>query len=56
MRDANNMNTIKDIMEKYIKNRYSKNITDLLFTMLQLEEKNRPDFIELESMVKKLFN
>jgi serine/threonine protein kinase len=56
MRDANNMNTIKDIMEKYIKNRYSKNITELLYTMLQLEEKDRPDFIELESMVKKLFN
>jgi serine/threonine protein kinase len=56
MRDANNMNTIKDIMEKYIKNRYSKSITDLLFTMLQLEEKNRPDFIELESIIKKTFN
>jgi serine/threonine protein kinase len=56
MRDANNMNTIKDIMEKYIKNRYSKSITELLYTMLQLEEKDRPDFIELESMVKKLFN
>ena len=46
----------KDIMEKYIKNRYSKSITDLLFTMLQLEEKNRPDFIELESIIKKTFN
>ena len=56
MRDANNMNTIKDIFDKYIKNRYSKNITELLFSMLQLEEKNRPDFIELESMIKKLFN
>ena len=56
MRDANNMNTIKDIFDKYIKNRYSKNITELLFTMLQLEEKDRPDFIELESMIKKIYN
>ena len=51
MRNANNMANIKAIIGKYINNRYSKNISDLLFKMLQLEEKDRPDFIELESII-----
>jgi len=51
LRNANNMANIEAIIDEYIINRYSKNISDLLFKMLQLEEKDRPDFIELESMI-----
>ena len=51
LRNANNMANIEPIIDEYIINRYSKNISDLLFKMLQLEEKDRPDFIELESMI-----
>ena len=51
LRNANNMANIEAIIDEYIINRYSKNISDLLFKMLQLEEKDRPDFIELESII-----
>jgi len=51
LRNANNLANIEAIIDEYIINRYSKNISDLLFKMLQLEEKDRPDFIELESMI-----
>ena len=48
------MSQIKSLIEKYIKDRYSKKDIDVLISMLQLEEKDRPDFIELENMVKNL--
>ena len=46
------MDKIKLIVEKYLKNRYSKKFVDILFSMLQIEEKDRPDFIELENIIK----
>ena len=53
MREINNMDNVKLLIEKYLKNKYSKNIFEIIFTMLQIEEKYRPDFIELESIIKK---
>ena len=47
------MDSIKALIEKSLKGRYSKNFNDILYSMLQMEEKDRPDFIELESMIKK---
>ena len=52
LRDLTDMDKIKMIVEKYLKNRYSKNFVDILFSMLQVEEKDRPDFIELENIIK----
>ena len=55
MREANNMDKVKALIDKYLNKRYSKNIYNFLLTMLQLEEKNRPDFIELELIIKKTY-
>ena len=52
LRDLTDMDKIKMIVEKYLKNRYSKKFVDILFSMLQIEEKDRPDFIELENIIK----
>ena len=54
LRDIKNMSQIKSLIEKFIKDRYSKKFIDVLIAMLQLEEKDRPDFIELENIVKNL--
>ena len=53
LRDIKDMKQIKSLIEKSLKERYSQNFIDVLFIMLQLEEKDRPDFIELESIIKK---
>ena len=42
---------IKSIIEKNLSSRYSKEYIKLIVSMLQLKEKNRPDFIELESLI-----
>ena len=41
---------IQIILNKYL-NRYSGKFNNLLFKMLEVDEKNRPDFIELEKIV-----
>ena len=53
LRDIKNNNDIKMLIEKYFKDRYSKNFVDVIYSMLQLEENDRPDFIELENIIKK---
>ena len=53
LRDIKDMDATKALIEKSLKERYSKNFIDILYAMLQMEEKDRPDFIELESMIKK---
>ena len=57
IREIKTMNEIKKIVEVYI-NRgigfYSKKYWNIIFTMLELDEKNRPDFIELEKIVEEL--
>ena len=55
LRDLYEMDKIKLLIEKYFKGRYSKNFMKILFSMLQIEEKNRPDFIELENLIKKAY-
>ena len=54
LRDIREMNSMKLLIERHLKERYSQNFIEVLFNMLQLEEKNRPDFIELESMMRKI--
>ena len=54
IRELDNMKLIKRIINKYICGRYSIKFVNIILTMLELEEKQRPDFIELNEMVKKL--
>ena len=48
IREVSDMNIIKKIVNKYLGKRYSKNLIGLLLIMLQVEERKRPDFKELE--------
>ena len=51
IREEKNMNIIKKILEKYLIPRYSKNLVEILFNMLQIDEDLRPNFIELEKII-----
>ena len=47
-----------DILEKevykFLKNRYSDKLISVIIDMLEIDEKNRVDFIELEKIVENL--
>ena len=51
MRKVKNMNDVKNVVDKFLGNKYSNNIRDILYIMLNLNEKERPDFIELCNMI-----
>ena len=48
IREIYDMNIIKKILNKYLGKRYSQNLIRLLLEMLQVEERKRPDFKQLE--------
>ena len=50
IREVYDMDVLKEIVAKYLKN-YSNNYINLIINMLQINEKLRPDFIELNSMI-----
>ena len=50
IREVYDMNTIRRVLNQYLGRRYSQNFINILFTMLQVEERKRPDFNQLEIM------
>ena len=44
------MNEIKKVLKYNLSKRYSEKVINMLLTMLQVEEKKRPDFIELKAL------
>jgi serine/threonine protein kinase len=44
---------IKKYLDKLLKGKYSQKFMNLLVSMLEIHEKNRPDFVELEKIMKK---
>ena len=50
IREIYDMNAIYNIINYYLGNRYSENVLKILFSMLQVEENLRPDFIQLVSL------
>ena len=42
---------IKKFLDKLLKGKYSQKFLSLLISMLEIHEKNRPDFIELEKIM-----
>ena len=46
------MNSVKKYISKLLRNKYSNKFIQLLCTMIEIHEKNRPDFIELENIMK----
>ena len=51
IREMKNMDKIKTSIEGYLGKLYSKKFINLLLLMLQINEKYRPDFIELNSWI-----
>ena len=51
IRELKNMNNLKDILVKYLISRYSYDFIDILLKMLEIDEKKRFDFIQLESFL-----
>ena len=57
IREVKNMTSIKKIVQKYSNKNiciYSENYWNILFSMLELDEKNRPDFIDLSKIIETL--
>ena len=51
IRKVNNMKKLTELVEHYVNGKYSQSFIDILLSMLQTNEKERPDFIELSSMI-----
>ena len=47
------MKGVKKYLEKILKGKYSSKFINLIGSMLEIHEKNRPDFIELDKIMKK---
>lgn len=53
IREMNNMTGIKKMIKNYIGKKYSESFMELIYPMLEMDEKLRPDFVELEGNIKK---
>ena len=56
IREMYDMNAIKKVIVHHLGTRYSQKILKILFSMLQIEERLRPDFIQLESLFPEGYN
>ena len=54
IREIINMNLLKNKIDNFIGNRYSNNLIKIILAMLEIDEKERPDFIQLEKIIKDL--
>ena len=48
------MNLLKNKIDNFIGNKYSINLIKIILVMLEIDEKERPDFIQLEKIIKDL--
>ena len=55
IRELNDMNEIKKIIFNYLGMRYSEKLILLILSMLEIDENKRPNFIQLEELLKKYF-
>ena len=51
IRNMEDNKKIKKVLDYNLKKKYSKNLINIIMTMLKVDEKDRPDFIELEMML-----
>ena len=54
IRELEDMISIKLSLGRYLKGRYTNKLMDVLYYMIELDEKLRLDFIDLEKYVEKL--
>ena len=55
IRELNYMDKIREILFQFLENRYSEKFILLILSMLEINEENRPDFIELENKMKESY-
>ena len=55
IREVLDMNKIKEILFKFLGNKYSEKFILLISLMLEVNEEKRPDFIELEKKIRETF-
>ena len=56
IRNIINMNVINNIVQRYLKNIYSKKLINLIVKMLEMNEKERFSFYDIKKYVKEKFN
>ena len=56
IREMTDMNILNEILNNYLRERYSNTFISLVYLMLQKEEQLRPDFIQLEEKINNLLN
>ena len=54
IREIKDMNILQKEVYNFLKNRYSNKLINVIISMLEIEEKNRVDFIELEKIVENI--
>ena len=54
IREETDMNDIKNIIEQYLCKRYSNSFIQLLLLFLEINEKHRPDFIQLKRILSRI--
>ena len=52
IREVDNMEKLKNILVKYLIAKYSYEFINILLMMLEMDERKRPDFIELDGKVR----
>ena len=45
------MNDVKNLVDKFVDNKYSNDLVNIIISMLNLNEKERPDFLELSNII-----
>ena len=55
VRELSNMQKIKEILFNHLGERYSEKFISLILLMLTVDEEKRPDFIQLEQKMQKMF-
>ena len=54
IRELTDMNIISNILERYLRERYSMGFIRLLLCLLEINEKKRPDFIILDNIISQI--
>ena len=51
IREMSNMNKIRNVLMEYLSNKYSNDFIEILLCLLEVKEKKRPDFIQMEKVI-----
>ena len=51
IREMNNMIKIRNVLIKYLGKKYSIDFIEIIFCLLEVKEKKRPDFIQMEKII-----